>query len=462
MRLHPSLIRQLAKRSLNENQAPQLLEVWKDFLESVSNNYYQNEDRRSLLENALLISSEEMAEQFNSLQRSENYNEVIFESSIDGIITSTKNGKILECNLSASQIFGTTIENLLTKNIDELLPNNPILKKHKAETETEKENEIKSNSIINDESNSKVHNSQNIKVEMLGFSFENQKQFPVEVSIILIDVKNSQDVVYIWYIRDLRLQKEFESIIEKQRQELVVSSKLATLGEMAGGVAHEINTPLAIMKFSIDLIKMHITEDIPDTSYVLNKLEVLDKTVDRVTEIIKNLRNFSRDGSEEPFQDEKITELIKRTISLCNEKFKKHNIEFNVEYPEDENLKVFCSGIQISQVILNLLSNSFDAIENTTKPWIKLEARKEQIQNLDYLLIAITDSGSGIKPQIAEKMFNPFYTTKEIGKGTGMGLSMSLGLIQNHNGLLYYDSSIANTKFIIRLPLLGKKSDEQQ
>ena len=107
-----------------------------------------------------------------------------------------------------------------------------------------------------------------------------------------------------------------------------------------------------------------------------------------------------------------------------------------------------CRSTQIEQVLLNLLSNSYDAIVNTPGPWILIVVKS----NGQTAEISVTDSGKGIAPEIVSKIMQPFYTTKEVGKGTGLGLSISLGIIKSHHGEFYYDQNSKNTRFVIQLP----------
>jgi signal transduction histidine kinase len=118
---------------------------------------------------------------------------------------------------------------------------------------------------------------------------------------------------------------------------------------------------------------------------------------------------------------------------------------------ENFQLIINCCRVQLSQVILNLLGNSFDAIENLEERWVEVRCEKNE-QNL---IIKLIDSGNGIPSAIKEKIFQPFFTTKEIGKGTGLGLSLSHSIIKNHQGIFSLDENMKNTCFVITLPLYG-------
>lgn len=132
---------------------------------------------------------------------------------------------------------------------------------------------------------------------------------------------------------------------------------------------------------------------------------------------------------------------------MTQEKLKHKNIEIKTEGLET-NLQLYCNKIQIEQVLMNLISNSIDAIESLPEKWIKV--RITHIEN--FYLLRVIDSGKGINPETVEKMMNPFYTTKPIGQGTGLGLSISKGIIEKHHGTFEYQLFDGHTSFVITLP----------
>jgi C4-dicarboxylate-specific signal transduction histidine kinase len=131
---------------------------------------------------------------------------------------------------------------------------------------------------------------------------------------------------------------------------------------------------------------------------------------------------------------------------FCNERFKNKNVELKLSIPD--NFKLNVRPNQITQVLLNLLNNSFDSIINANDRWVKISATEED----RIIKIEVTDSGEKIPPEIQSKMMLPFFTTKEVGKGTGLGLSISQGLIENHGGKLFFDKTAKNNCFKIELP----------
>lgn len=147
-------------------------------------------------------------------------------------------------------------------------------------------------------------------------------------------------------------------------------------------------------------------------------------------------------------QESSVNAIIEETLSLCREKFYNHGIQITVNIELELTYMVECRSVEISQVFLNLLNNSHDAILDLNEKWIKIDVKDSG----EYVEVSITDSGSGIPKEIQDKMMQPFFTTKEVGKGTGLGLSISRGIIDSHQGKMYIDPNNKNTCFIIKLP----------
>lgn len=243
--------------------------------------------------------------------------------------------------------------------------------------------------------------------------------------------------------------KESQDIIVMQQQSLISSAKMSALGEMAGGVAHEINNPLAVISLRADQLRDCIEETPIDKEMFLKALDAINKTTDRIAKIVTGLRFFARDGSSMPFVQSPVAPLIEDTLSFCSEKFNKCGVTVNCDLSTAKNYSLDCRPIEISQVILNLLNNSFDAIQELPEKWIKIEFEDYDSK---HIAISVTDSGKGIDTAIQERIMQPFFTTKELGKGTGLGLSISTGIVQTHNGKLYIDNNCENTRFVMLLP----------
>lgn len=290
------------------------------------------------------------------------------------------------------------------------------------------------------------------KTNPYSHSLKNHIQF---ISI-LIKTEKISDNKYILkgIIQDVSERKALEEKLESERVKIINTSKLAALGEMSAGMAHEINNPLAIIVANVNRIKKDpkVSED----EKIVTALTTIENMIKRISKIIKGLRTFARDSENDPYQNYSLQSLIDDTVSICGERMKVNDIRFEIINEAPLHQTIECNPIQISQVLINLISNSFDSIQNLPEKWIKLH-----IHSLDSKIqFEVSDSGKGINKEIVDKIFQPFFTTKEVGKGTGIGLSISKGLIEAHQGKLYLDPTSPNTKFIIELP--AKQAESKQ
>jgi signal transduction histidine kinase len=239
---------------------------------------------------------------------------------------------------------------------------------------------------------------------------------------------------------------KFEEDRRNFQIQLTEAERLSSLGQMAGGVAHEINNPLAIIKGKATLIRRKLETDKIDLGNNLKDFDLIEATVDRIAKIIKGLKNYSRNAENDPFESINAQVLIDDTLELCKSKFTNRLVELKISCPPD--LFIQCRPAQISQILLNLLGNSSDAIENFEEKWIQVKVK----QINDRIHFIVSDSGSGISPEIVEKLMRPFFTTKPLGKGTGLGLSISKGIAEAHGGKLSYLESEKNTTFVLDIP----------
>jgi C4-dicarboxylate-specific signal transduction histidine kinase len=243
-----------------------------------------------------------------------------------------------------------------------------------------------------------------------------------------------------------RKEKAEVQLLETEAK-LLEASKLSALGEMAGGVAHEVNNPLAIIHTRSSQLQ-ELVQDVPlDQPEVIRIAKDIETTALRIAKIINGLRFLSRDGTLDPFQPAEINAIIEDTLSLCAEKFKNHGIKVSVRLLT-EPVFIECRATQIAQVLLNLMNNSYDAIALLPDRWIEIALKN----NENEIELSVTDSGLGIPRDIQSKLFQPFFTTKDVGKGTGLGLSISKGIISTHGGKFTIDIRCKNTRFLICLP----------
>jgi PAS domain S-box-containing protein len=250
--------------------------------------------------------------------------------------------------------------------------------------------------------------------------------------------------------KDIRKEKAQAKIIEEQQMQMIHSSRLSSLGEMAGGVAHEINNPLSIIIGKTFQLRRKLTDNDLNSEQIIEALSTIEKTAERIGKIVKGLKTFSRSGEGDPFFANSVQLLVQDALDLCSERIRQKEIDIILKV--EPTIVMECRGVQIAQILLNLLGNSLDAIQGTPGAWIEVGASAKQ----DMIHIYVKDSGNGIPREISEKIMNPFFTTKELGKGTGLGLSISKSLAEDHGGTLSYDHSSQNTKFDLVLPIKQK------
>lgn len=250
-------------------------------------------------------------------------------------------------------------------------------------------------------------------------------------------------------IRTMELNKALKKA-EDAKTKAVYTEKMASLGEMASGIAHEINNPLTIIQLNLMTLEKMISKGVLEEEKAHKAVNKIDSIADRILEIIKGLNQFSENNYDQKFKPEPLLKLIKQAIDLTNNKLQSIEVQISVDI--DQEIKIFCLETQILQVFTNLISNSIDAIESRGKEdrWIKIWSDK----NENTIFIFFQDSGDGIPDHIIEKMMTPFFTTKEIGKGTGLGLSIIRGIVEKHRGTIQYDNKRSKTTFVIKLPNL--------
>lgn len=243
-----------------------------------------------------------------------------------------------------------------------------------------------------------------------------------------------------------------QSSVNDSHIKMIAAAKMATLGEMAGGIAHEINNPLSVIQGYLARIKKFQTlysgaEAIEHTD---EAVESINTTIMRITRIVKGLRAFARDSTNDPFEPVKVQRLVQDTLSLSAERFRSKGVELEVEtLPQD--LMIDCRSSQISQVLMNLLNNAMDAVLEVPARG----TRRVRIGAVDAgasVEVVVSDNGPGIPDGLREKVMQPFFTTKPVGQGTGLGLSISKGIVESHNGTLDFSSRPGQTAFRVRLP----------
>jgi PAS domain S-box-containing protein len=246
---------------------------------------------------------------------------------------------------------------------------------------------------------------------------------------------------------DITEKKQMEQMIEAQKVQMLASARMSAIGEMASGVAHEINNPLTIILGNVELLKAHIARGTVNKKTVEHVCNKIDATVMRISKIIHSLRSLSRDGEKDPLEPIPAGKILEDALEICKQRFASKDIDLHID-ASAEDVVLHARPTQISQVLLNLLNNAYDAVESLDERWVRLETK----DNGDKVQFVVTDSGLGISQDLREKIFNPFFTTKDPSRGTGLGLSISRNIIRDHGGSMKLNEQSRNTQFIAEIP----------
>lgn len=245
---------------------------------------------------------------------------------------------------------------------------------------------------------------------------------------------------------------------KKMTEKLIASEKMASIGQLSAGIAHELNTPLGIILGYTQLLK----EDMSDQKEILNDLQVIEKQTKNCKRIVSDLLRFARSSKKKDITSIDVNETIKQTLAII-----RHSLEMNqiilIPHLTEGLPKILGDENQLVQVIMNLINNARDAINSngTIHIWTKVDGNS--------IKIIVGDTGEGIPEEIKRRIFDPFFTTKKAGQGTGLGLSVSYGIIKEHGGSIdvcspppdsdLIDMGIA-TIFILTLPIRESVPEE--
>ena len=287
----------------------------------------------------------------------------------------------------------------------------------------------------------RLHNSRRALMHILQDSYRSNQR-----------LENSRKAM-IHIMSDLRetteaVQRREQELREKQEQ-LVQAGKLATLGELTTGIAHELNNPLNNIGLfagnAIDLIQLGSVDTDPER--ILHELNKAMQQVRKASEIISHLRTFGR-AAAVSFEPVNLRQVVEGAISLMHEQLHMRQIELRRRFPPEEVL-VFGNAIQLEQVVLNLLTNARDALAAMTQKVIIITCtvKPERVE------LRVGDTGPGIPADFENRIFDPFFTTKEVGAGTGLGLSITYGIIKDHEGSIVVENHPGEgAHFLIQLP----------
>ncbi len=250
-------------------------------------------------------------------------------------------------------------------------------------------------------------------------------------------------------IQDIDVRKKAEISYNLERQKAIQSAKLASLGELAASMAHEINNPLGIISGYTELMQKAAGEN----EKLSSQLAVVLKSCTRISHIVGNLKKFSREDSENQRAELVLGNIVCEAMFLVRPRIKRELVQ--VEFEENFTDTIICNEIEIEQVILNLINNSIDALKGAPDKWVKLSIAEGE-KTLD---LRVVDSGAGVPLELQNQIFSPFYTSKKPGEGTGLGLSIIQGILSDHGSSIEYEQGAQNTTFLVKFPKVKRGYD---
>jgi PAS domain S-box-containing protein len=412
---------------------------WKEKLnifERIRNILFFREKFNKMQSEALEESFEKLLDRFEKLQASEEKHRLLVETIRDIVYTVDLEGKINYIGPMTEKIIGYSENEIIGRKFEEFLP-----VAQRKEVRKDFENNLK---------------AETANTYQVGFVTKAKREIPVEIHSSMLFDAQGQPIGRIGVARDIsrRIQQE------EKRKEVEIKSlaqdKLASLGEIATGVAHEINQPLSYIKIILESTLNDLANKQLDTKELDEDFHESLRQIGKITKIISHLRTFGRSDMTS-FNPVSLPWVIEDTMILMKERLRIKNISINKQITDNLPL-VYGNHVKLEQVFINLLQNSMDALEEQGKGEIDLVMDQAD----DNVIVRFSDNGKGIPSEVLERIFEPFYTTKDVDKGTGIGLSIIYGIIQELHGTVTCESTEGQgTTFEIRLPVYVKDMEDR-
>ncbi len=348
----------------------------------------------------------------------------VVQSSVSGILAADRKGEIILMNKAAEELFGYTVHDANLINIEDFYPPGvarEIMRKLRDENIGEK---------------GKLPSTQVNIITKTG------EEIPVEMTAAII-YEGGKEAATAAIFNDLREKQLVQKKLEEAESQLFQSEKLASLGRLSAGVAHEINNPLTSILLYGNLMKEKLASDHP----LASNLNYILEDAERCKEIVKNLLAYSRQTrpSKDVFF---LNNLVGESLRLIRDQKLFMNVKI-VKELDDCQIMINADKNQLCQVLINLIINAFDAMEGSGT--LTLKTYRDRGAGRAY--IEVTDTGGGIPQENLSKVFDPFFTTKEVGKGTGLGLSMAYGIMEeNHGRISIKETGPQGTTILLELP----------
>ncbi len=360
-----------------------------------------------------------------ALEETASHYKAILETTVDAIITIDSQGIVQTFNSAAEKIFGYRAEEVIGNNVKMLMPE-PYQSEH--------------DGYIGRYLKTGIPKIIGTGRQVNGLR-KDGTEFPMDLAVSEVPLKDKR--LFAGIVRDMT-----ERILLEEQ--LVQSAKLAAVGRLISGIAHEVNNPVSIIKLHIASVMQNIeSQKLPED--LIETLRVIQRQNNKIGQIIAGLQAFSRQGYFSPDWIN-VNQTVHTALRLVENTLQNQDIVYQAEL-EDSLPKVFLDPIRIEQVLLNLFNNAIEAMPGGGILTISTTLKTDQTDE-DWLVIRVRDTGTGIEEDHLAQLFDPFFTTKEVGEGTGLGLSVSYGLIQEHGGRIEVSSQPGKgSEFQIYLPV---------
>ena len=335
-----------------------------------------------------------------SLEETASHYKAILETTVDAIITIDCQGIVQTFNAAAEKIFGYRAEEVIGNKVNMLMPE-PYRSEH--------------DGYIGRYLKTGVPKIIGTGRQVNGLR-KDGTEFPMDLAVSEVPLKDKR--LFAGIIRDVT-----ERILLEEQ--LVQSTKLAAVGRLISGIAHEVNNPVSIIKLHIASVMQNIeSQKLPED--LIETLKVIQRQNNKIGQIISGLQAFSRQGSFSPDWVD-VNQTVHTALRLVENTLQNQDIVYQAEL-EESLPKVFLDPIRIEQVLLNLFNNAIEAMPGGGVLTVSTTLETDQTDE-DWVVVRIRDTGTGIEEEHLTQLFDPFFTTKEVGEGTGLGLSVSYGLI---------------------------------
>jgi len=266
------------------------------------------------------------------------------------------------------------------------------------------------------------------------------KRTQVLLSVTPLHNRNQQLSGYMGIAKDLTHELEIQKELETQKAMATHTAKLASLGEMSAGIAHEINNPLAIIVANLDFI--HRTHTFSEKG--TRQMAAARRALDRISKIVTGLKRFSRSNETRQLDLVPLNRIVEDALTIVEPKIKRFDV--SIDFVKGTSPNLSCDAVEIEQVVVNLVNNAIDAIKEQDKRWVRIETHFDGTS----VILRVVDSGPGMSAEVEERIFQPFFTTKSIGEGTGLGLSICKGILESHKAKITVNRASGHTCFEVR------------